>query len=217
MNSSNERDETDVLAAALALGGTGSRINWGIDWGRLSARLAESPPAIAPLARCQLLIKAVNGVALSRREWGQMLGASITRDDDKAQPVALPGDECTALATVLKRMIEGKGVNVRGIAQAASGNVVVVPDFGTGRDRVVASSLRGALYYSLWLLGNPDGPFRKLLCQCQYSKCKRFYLLDANRRGPGAPPRVYCNPEHRRLGNSEAVAQAARDARAKRR
>lgn len=200
-----------------ALGGTGSRINWGIDWAKFNTRLTQSPPAIASLARCQLLVKAVNGEALSRREWGQMLGASITRDDDKAGPLALPGDERTALATVLKRMIEGQGVNIRSIAQAAGGDVVVVPDFGTGKERVIAASLRGALYYSMWVLGNPDGPFRKLLCQCQYSKCRRFYLLDANRRGPGAPPRVYCNSEHRRLGNSEAVAEAARDARAKRR
>ena len=217
MNSSNVRDEPDVLAAVLALGGTGARIHWGIDWAKLRARIAESPPAIASLARCQLLVKAVNGQALTRREWGQMLGASLTRDDDNAQPLPLPSDERAALATVLRRMIEGKGVNNRSIAQAAGGDVVVVPDFGTGRERVIAASLRGALYYSLWLLGNRDGPFRKLLCQCQYSKCKSFYLLDANRRGPGAPPRVYCNPEHRRLGNSEAVAEAARDARAKRR
>jgi hypothetical protein len=54
------------------------------------------------------------------------------------------------------------------------------------------------------LIADPDKPYARALCRCQYPACRNFYLARKNPKG-GPANRIYCEPEHRRLHNNSAL------------
>lgn len=172
-----------------------------INWKEIQSAFRSAPPSISESERVRLLVSLVNGEKLAQEAWEQLTGSDGVGNDALT---GLPRDIGTALATILLIFVSGskeaRDVLLRRIEQVVASPCVLISP--TVDQKVISRGRWGALIYALWLLVDPQRPFRSRLCNCQYSNCRRFFMSPA-KKGPGRQRTRYCSPQHGEAGDAE--------------
>jgi len=218
-NSATRRD----FQNALLLGGT----NVILDWEKLSAQIAQSPPPLGEQEYCERVLQIANGAELSIFQWNQLVGLSIVnvRSNSTAQSLLIPAppDRVAWLRESLAAFIDGSEATKKAISASVASDlntnrVFIIPSYSSKhgrRDRVIATGVNSALVYGLWLLFDANRVYAEKLRRCQYSGCPAFFFK--NTETGGAPVRMYCSDEHAELGMREAARQRMQKLRKNRR
>lgn len=175
-----------------------------IVWDRLQAASAGIPP-LTQRARCELLLRGVNGDALSSKQWAQLMGTPWSIGTD-VEATGVFEDALLPLKAALQRVVDDAetaitafGKNVAGLLNS---NIVVVPELTAVRRRwqvtehVIARSPGEALVYALSLFADPTKAFGRELDRCGLDACGRFaFVPPPSTRGN--PANYYCSDDHR--------------------
>jgi hypothetical protein len=173
-----------------------------VNWGEIQIAFRKAPPSIAESERVRLLIALANGEKLYHEEWRLLTGRNSAADGDA--PIGVPYDIGLALITIIQIFLSGskqaRDVLSQRIEQLVASPCVLIS--ASVDQKVISRGPWGALIYALWLLVDPQRPFRARLCNCQYSKCRRFFMKPP-KKGPGRQRTRYCSPQHGEAGDAE--------------
>jgi hypothetical protein len=210
-NSTGSRNLRD----ALLWGASNADI---VDWGKLSERIARSPPPLSESEYCERLLQIANGAQLSDDQWNQIVGLStvnVRNNSGRTLPLrAAPADRIAWLRENLTAFIHGNKATRKAMSASAASDlnnnrVLIIPSYsaahGRRQDRVISTGNNSALVYGLWLLFDAGREHAEKLRQCRYSECRAFFFKRAEKLG--APVRLYCSDEHAELGMREAARQ----------
>jgi hypothetical protein len=172
-----------------------------VNWSEIQVAFRSAPAPITESERVRLLIALINGEKLDHEAWKQLTGRdSATADAPSGVPHAIG----LALATILQTFVSGSK-NARDMLSQRIEQLVASPCVlvsASVDQKVISRGPWGALIYALWLLVDPQRPFRARLCNCQYSNCRRFFMSPA-KKGPGRQRTRYCSPQHGEAGDAE--------------
>jgi hypothetical protein len=95
--------------------------------------------------------------------------------------------------------------------------ILLIPDIASHRRRLTVGyhyrpeSLEAAIAYALALLLDDSRPFRKKLCRCDLSTCRRFFWAPPSMPGKGGKPlTTACTHEHKKLADAEKAVERVR-------
>jgi hypothetical protein len=172
-----------------------------LDWEKLSARIARSPPPLSESEYCDRILQIANGAELTGFQWNQFVGLSIMNMPDKFKFAAPPG-RIAWLKKSLTLFVDGDRSARRAFSEAASkdlnsNRIIIIPSYSAEhdrQDRVIATGVNSALVYGLWLLSDPALRYAENLCKCRYSECGAFFFK--RHKTGGAPIRLSCRDAH---------------------
>lgn len=135
---------------------------------------------------------------------------------------------CADLQAIIENRLDS--ASRRRIVSEAD-RLVLVPRRDENDKRVfdyLPESLPTVLAYSLWLLLDPEQPYRSDLKQCQWKDCRldipgtdirRFFFMSDRRKASrtGKLPDTYCDEEHMKAAHRARATQATMERRRKER